>query len=103
MSEAERAERGRKKREHKKRRRKLHRKLSQNRGADEGLTIKAFCLRNAISESLYFTLKRLGKGPREAKLCNRIVIFPEAEADWRRDRERETMLSRQQAEPTVTA
>src|SRR5262245_35121970 len=69
-------------------------KLSKNRRPGDALTIKAFCQRNAISEALFFTLQRLGKGPRTAKLLKRTVIFPEAEADWRREREAETTAKR---------
>src|SRR5262249_58650153 len=49
-----------------------------------------FCENNAISESLYFELKRKGKGPREIELHGRIIITPEAERDWRAEREAET-------------
>jgi hypothetical protein len=57
-------------------------------------TIASFCASNAISESKYFDLKRRGKGPREIELNKRILITPEAEADWRRDREAETLAER---------
>src|SRR5262249_43730835 len=53
-----------------------------------------FCENNAISESLYFELKRKGKGPREIELDGRIIITPEAEQDWRREREAETAARR---------
>jgi hypothetical protein len=53
-----------------------------------------FCQSNAISESTYFKLKRQGKGPREIELDGRIIITPEAEVDWRREREAETMAER---------
>jgi hypothetical protein len=66
-------------------------------------TISSFCLSNAISEAHYFKLKRDGKGPREACLGDRIVITPEAEADWRREREAETAVKRQQAEARKAA
>jgi hypothetical protein len=59
--------------------------------------IPSFCLYNDISESKYFSLKRQGRGPREIELDGRIIITPEAEADWRREREAETMAKRQAA------
>jgi hypothetical protein len=52
-------------------------------------TIEDFCERNRISEAMYFKLKRLGKAPREMKLGKKILITPEAETDWRREREAE--------------
>jgi hypothetical protein len=95
MSERDRADRGRQRASKKRRRRRLlHQKLAQNRKPGDALTIAAFCDRNAISEALFFALQRLGKGPRTTKLLKRTVIFPEAEADWRRDREAETTAKR---------
>jgi hypothetical protein len=58
----------------------------------------SFCQNNNISESLYFALKRQGKGPREIELNARIIITPEAEADWRREREAETLAKRRATE-----
>ena len=49
---------------------------------------------NRISESLYYELKRKGKGPREIELNKRIIITEDAERDWRREREAETMAKR---------
>jgi hypothetical protein len=67
------------------------RKRSARRKPGDAHTILSFCASNHISESHYFTLKRQGKGPREIELLNkRIIITPEAEADWRREREAET-------------
>lgn len=57
-------------------------------------SIPSFCQNNNISESLYFSLKRRGLAPRETVLAGRIVISPEAEADWRREREAETQAER---------
>lgn len=51
------------------------------------LTIPAFCKANAISLSLYFRLKRKGAGPRETRIGRRVMISPEAEAEWRRRHE----------------
>jgi hypothetical protein len=38
--------------------------------------------------------ERQGKGPREIELDGRIIITPEAESDWRREREAETAEKR---------
>jgi hypothetical protein len=81
----------------KKRRRMAHTRWSRNRPPGAAHTQKSFCENNAISESKYRELKRKGKGPREIELDNRIIITPEAEADWRREREAETMAKRQKA------
>jgi hypothetical protein len=80
---------------------------SANRKPGDAHTRLSFCASNHISESLYFKLKRQGRGPREIELDGRIIITPEAEADWRREREAETMAKRQReqaaAETTTTA
>lgn len=49
-------------------------------------TIETFCAANQMSMSFYYTLRHLGKGPKEIKIGKRIFITPEAEAEWRRDR-----------------
>ena len=86
------------------------RRHSQRRKPGDAHTIPSFCVSNAISESLYFELKRKGKGPREIELENRIIITPDAERDWRREPEAETMAKRrvrdaaaQRATTTVAA
>jgi hypothetical protein len=97
---------------HKKRKRPFTRRLafqrrSKSRKPGQAHTRVSFCENNAISESKYFDLKRKGKGPREIELDGRIIITPEAERDWRIEREAETMAKRQQeraaAESTITA
>jgi|SRR5215472_5252725 len=75
-------------------RRSTFRRRSKNRKPGDAHTRPSFCASNAISESLYFKLKRRGKGPREIELDGRIIITPEAEQDWRREREAETMAKR---------
>jgi hypothetical protein len=57
-------------------------------------TIPTFCQSNAISESFYFSLKRQGRQPREMEVDGRVLITPEAEQDWRREREAETAEKR---------
>jgi hypothetical protein len=72
-----------------------YQRRSKNRKPGQAHTRLSFCENNAISESKYFDLKRKGKAPREIELDGRIIITPEAEADWRREREAETMAKRQ--------
>ena len=84
-------------------RRLAFRKRSKHRKPGAAHTIPSFCENNAISESLYFSLKRQGKQPREIEVNKRILITPEAEADWRREREAETMARRQAESPRSAA
>jgi hypothetical protein len=85
----------RKRRTHRKRFRKsaFHQHAARRKPGDVH-TVQSFCESNSISESLYYKLKRLNKGPREAELGNRIIITEEAERDWRREREAETAARR---------
>jgi 3-methyladenine DNA glycosylase Mpg len=53
----------------------------------KAMSIREFCENNDISPSTYFNLKKRGLGPREMAVGNRITISPEAEADWRVERE----------------
>ena len=53
-------------------------------------TIPSFCVSNAISESLYYALKRRDLGPREMEVEGVVRITPQAEADWRAAREAAT-------------
>jgi hypothetical protein len=69
-------------------------KNSKNRKPGHADTILSFCESEAISESLYHKLKRLGKGPREMLVEGAVRISPEAKADWRREREAENMAKR---------
>lgn len=52
-------------------------------------TVPSFCEANMISISTYYALKRAGKGPREMKVNKRVLITPQAESDWRAEREAE--------------
>ena len=76
------------------RKRTRYRDLSQNRRPGDPHTRASFCDKYTLSESAYFTLKRQGKGPRETQILDRVIITPEAEADWLRDREAETAAKR---------
>jgi hypothetical protein len=74
----------------------FRRRSNRQRKPGDVHTIPSFCESNAISESKYFALKRQGKGPREIVLDKRVIITPEAERDWRLEREAETLAQRQQ-------
>ena len=76
------------------RKRTAFRKHGARRKPGDAHTRLSFCESNRISESLYYELKRKGKGPREIELNKRIIITEDAERDWRREREAETMAKR---------
>jgi hypothetical protein len=48
------------------------------------LSIRQFCTAIGISEAKYFELKSRGRGPVEMHVSRRVLITPEAAADWRR-------------------
>ena len=86
----------------KKKKRTAFRQWSKHRRPGDAHTRPSFCASNKISESFYFKLKRQGKGPREIELDGRIIITPEAERDWRAEREAETMAKRREREAAAT-
>jgi hypothetical protein len=45
-----------------------------------------FCARHGISEGLYDKLKKLGLGPDETELLNRVIITDTAEDKWLEER-----------------
>jgi hypothetical protein len=47
-------------------------------------SIKQFCVAHAISEAMYFKMKRLGLGPKEMMVGARVLISVESARDWRR-------------------
>jgi hypothetical protein len=53
------------------------------------MSISRFCRRNSISEPFFFKLKANGLGPRTMNVGKRTLITNEAEADWRKERERQ--------------
>jgi hypothetical protein len=55
--------------------------------ADRPFTLAEFYERNRISASSYVKLRKRGQGAREMRVLSRVFITPQAEADWRRDRE----------------
>jgi len=93
--------------------REAFRKRSKRRKPGDAHTIPSFCESNAISISTYYGLKRQNRGPREIEIGGRIIISPEAEADWRREQEAETAERRRRkrereraaaaAEPTTSS
>jgi hypothetical protein len=75
---------------------------ARRRKPGDAHTIPSFCRGNAISESTYYALKRRGLQPREIEIDGRVIITPEAEADWRREREAATMEKRQREAEAAT-
>ena len=50
-------------------------------------TLREFFGRNGLTASTYSKLKKQGKGAREMRYGAKVMISPEAEADFRRERE----------------
>jgi hypothetical protein len=70
-------------------RKKRKRRPLPPRRPGDSFTIVEFCASNRISESFYHKLKSLGLGPREAHAGRRVIITPDANAEWQTARERE--------------
>ena len=86
----------------------LLRLLSQIDASSQALSISQFCVRNNISRSFFYKLKKSQKAPRTMSVGGRQIISPEAERDWRLEREREAakaacLLSPHAASPTNDA
>src|SRR5947208_15534505 len=58
----------------------------------KGFTIREFCDAYRFSEALYFKLKRLGRGPREMHVLNRVVITIENAEEWARAQAAESIV-----------
>ena len=56
----------------------------------DAYSIDEFCRRHMISRPTYIRLRTNGKGPREIKFDQKVLITKEAAADWRRAREADT-------------
>jgi hypothetical protein len=67
----------------------LVRLLGQADAGGQALSISQFCARNNISRSFFYKLKKRGKAPRTMNVDGRRIISPEAERDWRLERERD--------------
>jgi hypothetical protein len=86
-----------------KHRRPAYRDAMKRRQPDDPHTIPSFCAANHISVSLYFTLKREGKGPRETLLGKRVIITAAAARDWLAAREAESVRKREQQAASAAA
>jgi hypothetical protein len=73
--------------------------LFQGDASGPALSISQFCVRNNISRSFFYKLKRRRKAPRIMDVDGRQIISPEAERDWRLERERETAAAARQLAP----
>jgi hypothetical protein len=58
---------------------------------------REFCARNGISEGLYEKLKRLGIGPDETLVLDRILITTDAEDRWLRKNKRKVASAKAEA------
>jgi predicted DNA-binding transcriptional regulator AlpA len=67
----------------------LSRLLGQIDASSQALSISQFCDRNNLSRSFFYKLKKAQKGPRIMSVGGRQIISPEAERDWRLERERD--------------
>jgi hypothetical protein len=67
----------------------LLRLLGQVDAGGQALSISQFCARNNISRSFFYKLKKRGKAPRTMNVDGRRIISPDAERDWRLERERD--------------
>jgi predicted DNA-binding transcriptional regulator AlpA len=59
----------------------------QDKAGGQALSISQFCARNNISRSFFYKLKKRRKAPRIMDVGGRQIISPEAERDWRLERE----------------
>ena len=83
----------------------LLRLLGQTDPCGQALSISQFCVRNNLSRSFFYKLKKHGKAPRIMEVDGRQIISPEAERDWRLERERDGLEAARQvsshaAQPT---
>lgn len=50
----------------------------------KGFTIPQFCARNGdLSEGFYQKMRKRGRGPKETRILDRVIIFEEDEDEWR--------------------
>lgn len=56
----------------------------------DAFSILEFCARNSISRSTYYNIKKLGQGPRETRVMNRIIITRESAAAWLKRQEKQS-------------
>ena len=53
----------------------------------KSFSIPHFCARHDFSEGFYRKLRKLGLGPRETRILDRVIITEEDETTWLRERE----------------
>jgi hypothetical protein len=73
--------------------------LGQADAGGQALSISQFCARNNISRGFFYKLKKSGKAPRIMKIDGRRIISPEAERDWRVERERDGVEAARRLSP----
>jgi hypothetical protein len=64
----------------------------------DAFSINEFCRRHMMSRGTYNRLRDQGRGPREIKLVERVLISREAAADWRKQLEVATATAQNAAE-----
>jgi hypothetical protein len=60
----------------------LYTLIGRRADAPRDTSVAGFCRRQGISRGTYQNLRKIGKGPVEARTANRIIITEQAEADW---------------------
>ena len=60
---------------------------------NDAYTINEFCLAHRFSRATYYNLKKENRGPREMHVGTGVRISREAAAEWRREREAETLAA----------
>lgn len=51
------------------------------------LSIPEFCEHNGISRAHFYNVVKVGLGPRVMRVGRRVLVTPNAAAEWRRSRE----------------
>lgn len=54
----------------------------------DAYSIQEFCDAHGFSIAMYYVLRKQNQTPREMRVGRHCMIFKEAAADWRRERER---------------
>jgi hypothetical protein len=60
------------------------------RKPDDDYSIEEWCAKRRISKVHFYAMLKAGLAPKTMKLKKRRTISPEADAEWQRERERET-------------
>lgn len=56
-------------------------------------SIAQWCAMRSISRPFYYRLKSKGLGPREMRVLGKILITDEADAEWQRTRQAESVAA----------